>query len=144
MLFSTSVVNVFLQNAKGVQEQAELNLDKNGVIGDKFYSKNLNRSVLLTSVQSYEKAKEQGIELSYGDLGENILLELNPCELKEGTLLQAKDLILEITQPCTLCKSLSCIDKKLPKLLRDDRGIFAKVIKSGKIRANTKIFSIEK
>lgn len=108
-----------------------ITLDDQGILEDKFYSKDLMRSVLITSTYSYDLAKEKGIEISYGVLGENILIDINPYDLLPGQQLKIGDTTFEITQNCTLCKGLSSVDSKLPKVLKNDRGIFAKVV-SGK------------
>ncbi len=118
-------------------------LDKKGVINDKFYAKDINRSVLISSIDSYKLAQDRDIELDYGQLGENILIDYNPYRLKSGARIQIGEAILEISQNCTLCKSLTKIDNKLPKLLKDDRGIFAKVIKAGEIKERDKIYLIK-
>jgi MOSC domain-containing protein YiiM len=103
------------------------------VIGDKFHSKDPNRSVLLASTKSYDMAKERGIEAPLGSLGENILMNYNPYDFPIGTNIYIGDAIFEIVQYCTICKSLAKVDKTLPKLLKNDRGVFAKVVKEGKI-----------
>lgn len=108
-----------------------ITVDNEGVLEDKFYAKDLLRSVLITSIESYELAQKEDIEIPYGSLGENILVDINPYSLLPGDKLQIADTILEITQNCTLCKGLSSVSSKLPKILKNDRGIFAKVI-SGK------------
>ena len=118
-------------------------LDEKGVVNDKFYAKDIHRSVLISSIDSYILAKERDIELEYGKLGENILIDYNPYRLKSGTKIKIGEAILEISQNCTLCKSLTKIDSKLPKLLKDDRGIFAKVIKAGEIKKRDKIYLIK-
>ncbi|MBD3796794.1 MAG: MOSC domain-containing protein [Campylobacterales bacterium] len=105
-----------------------ITVNNDGVLEDKFYNKDLSRSVLITSIQSYEIALHEGIEIEPGSLGENILVDLNPYSLLPGDQLQIGDTVLEITQNCTLCKGLSSVSPKLPKLLKNDRGIFAKVI----------------
>lgn len=105
-----------------------ITVNNNGVLEDKFYNKDLSRSVLITSIQSYEMALHEGIEIEPGSLGENILVDLNPYSLLPGDQLQIGDTVLEITQNGTLCKGLSSVSPKLPKLLKNDRGIFAKVI----------------
>ncbi len=117
-------------------------LDTKGVVNDKFYAKDIDRSVLISSIDSYKLAQNRDIELKYGELGENILIDYNPYRLKSGTKIQIGEAILEISQNCTLCKSLTKIDSKLPKLLKDDRGIFAKVIKAGEIKKRDKIYLI--
>lgn len=108
-----------------------ITVDNNGVYGDKFYGQDLLRSVLITSIESYQIAQKQGVELEYGLLGENILVDINPYSLLPGERFQIADTTFEITQNCTLCKGLSNVSSKLPKILKDDRGIFAKVV-SGK------------
>jgi len=117
-------------------------VDTQGIVGDKFYAKDIERSVLISSIDSYTMAKEKGINLEFGKLGENILMEYNPYQMKSGTKIKIGEVVLEINQKCTLCKSLTKIDSKLPKLLKDDRGIFSKVIKGGTIRKNDKIYIV--
>ncbi len=131
-----SILSVF----KSKQKADELLLDESGVVGDKFYAKDINRSVLLISQDSYDLAKKAGINPPSGSLGENILLSFNPYKLPLGTKIKIADVVLEISQNCTLCNSLSKVDAKLPKLLKNDRGIFAKVINGGVIKVNDKIF----
>ncbi len=121
-----------------------LELDKNGVIGDKFYAKDVERSVLLTTIDSYNMVLANGIEIFYGSLGENILIDFNPYALPIGTKIQIGGVIFEISQNCTICNHLSIIDKSLPKLLKDDRGIFVKVVKSGTIYKGDKVYLKEK
>ncbi len=103
-------------------------LDEFGIHNDKFYNKNLMRSILLTSLESYKLAQESSITIDTGSLGENILIDVSPYHLKSGDRVKIGETILEITQNCTLCKGLSSVDSKLPKLLKNDRGIFTKVI----------------
>lgn len=118
-------------------------LDAQGVLEDKFYNTDLNRSVLLASKHSYEMAKEEGIEVQIGKLGENILMDYNPYSLEEGKKLKIGEVEVEIAQACTLCKSLSKIDNKLPKLLKNDRGIFSKTIKDGNIKVGDEVYLLD-
>jgi MOSC domain-containing protein YiiM len=115
-------------------------LDSGGVIDDKFYGKDINRSVLISTIESYQIAQDKDIELEHGALGENILIDYNPYNLQSGTKIQIGSVILEISQSCTLCKSLTKLDNRLPKLLKDDRGIFAKVIQSGDIKYRDSVY----
>jgi len=126
----------------GKNERVEclnLNLDKRGVINDKFYNKDIERSVLISSIDSYKLAKEHNIEIKYGDLGENIIVDFNPYIFPSKFQIEIGEVILEISQHCTLCKSLTKIDSRLPVLLKNDRGIFAKVIRAGVIDRNSQI-----
>jgi len=118
-----------------------IELDNGGVVGDKFYAKEIARSVLISTIESYELAKQNGIDTPLGSLGENILMDYNPYHLPIGSKIQiGNSSVLEITQNCTLCKSLTKVDSKLPKILKDDRGVFAKVIKNGIIKKGDRVY----
>ena len=126
------------------ESQPNIHLDLKGISHDKFYDKDIHRSVLITSKESYTLAQKHHIEMPYGSLGENLLIDYNPYHLPSGTQLSIGTCILEISQNCTLCDHLSSIDKRLPTLLKHDRGIFAKVIQEGEIKEDDEIFIIEK
>jgi len=113
--------------------QPSISLDENGVIDDKFHAKDTQRAILLSSQESYNIANDNNITMPYGSLGENILMDFNPYDLNDGDHIQIGNVLLEITQHCTLCKGLSKVDPKAPKLLKDHRGIFAKTVTSGTI-----------
>ncbi|QSZ42947.1 MOSC domain-containing protein [Sulfurimonas aquatica] len=126
------VIQLYVTNkdtTKGRQTTKKVHLDEKGIIDDKFYNKNLQRSILIASIDSYTIAKENGIEIEDGSLGENILIDINPYHLKSGDTLIIGKNELKITQNCTICQGLSSVDSKLPKLLKNDRGIFARYVK---------------
>jgi len=130
-----TVLELFLSKKDvGKESRTEILLDENGIVEDKFYAKDTNRSILITSIESYLLAKQHGIDAQYGSLGENILVNINPYHLNKGDVLSVGEAELEITQNCTICNSLAKIDAKLPKVLKSSRGIFAKTLKNGKIR----------
>ena len=135
------VIKLFIsisgESKRTPKEKIELN--DLGVINDKFYNKSVNRSILISCLSSYTLTKSHNIEIPFGYLGENILLDYNPYKLKIGTHLKIGSVILEITQNCTICNHLAIIDKSIPELLKDDRGIFAKVIKSGEIKQEDEV-----
>ena len=114
-------------------------MDPKGIIEDKYYDTNINRSVLLTSEASYALASKHNITFPFGSLGENILMDYNPYHLIPGDQLRIGEVILEISQNCTMCDHLSKIDENLPTLLKNDRGIFAKVIEGGMIKKGNEI-----
>jgi len=138
------ILELFYSTSNGRVNTTELTLDNKGVVEDKYYNKNIERSVLITSQDSYKLASQNGIDTPYSSLGENILIDYNPYHLKQGAQLVIGDLTLEISQNCTLCKSLAKVDAKLPKLLKNDRGIFAKVISSGAIHKGDNIYLLNK
>ncbi len=136
------VTNLFIsvQGSSSRVEKDVFDLDPKGIIEDKYYDKNIQRSVLITSEASYTLANKHNIQLPFGSLGENILIDYNPYHLNAGDQLRIGNVILEISQYCTMCDHLSKIDKNLPVLLKDDRGIFAKVIEGGVIKKEDEIY----
>lgn len=114
-------------------EKSVINIDELGVIDDKFYAKDSARSILLTSKDSYDLIKGYDIEMPLGYLGENLFMDYNPYTLPMGSRIQIGSAVIEISQNCTICNHLSVIDKRIPKLLKNDRGIFAKTVQSGEI-----------
>ena len=135
-----SAIFISKKDSSRRKRQSSIRLDLKGIYGDKFYNKDTRRSVLITSKESYLLAQKHNIEIPYGSLGENILIDYNPYHLPGGTQLSIGTCILEISQNCTLCDHLSKIDKQLPTLLKHDRGIFAKIIQKGIIKDNDEIF----
>ncbi len=140
LLHVGNVIEMFYSTNNGRVNTTALTLDTKGVLEDKYYNKNTDRSVLITSLDSYKLAKKHGVDAAYSALGENLLIDYNPYHLKPGARMQIGDLILEISQNCTLCNSLAKADASLPKLLKDDRGIFARVIKGGTIVKSDNIY----
>lgn len=114
-------------------------VDEKGVQEDKFYAKDAQRSILITTQESYDLAYTHNIAIDSGVLGENILIDINPYALLPGQKLTIGDAVLEITQNCTLCKGLTSINSKLPKLLKDDRGIFAKALNEATISLGSEV-----
>lgn len=120
--------------------KSELQIDENGVIGDKFYGKDSLRSILISSTDAYTLAKNINIDMEYGVLGENILIDGTIRELNLGDSFYIGEVLFQIAQNCTICKGLSKIDAKLPKLLKDDRGIFIQAITNGSIKNGDELY----
>lgn len=139
-----TVVSLFISDkeTKDVIQKETLKLDEKGIYKDRHYDKDISRSVLITSLESYAMVSNRGIHMEHGSLGENLLIDYNPYHLSVGEKLKIGTTILEISQPCTLCNHLASIDKCIPKLLKNDRGIFAKVIQAGNIKKGDTIFLI--
>lgn len=137
------VSSLFYAPPTGRIAVASFAVDSKGIVNDKHYDKSIDRSVLIASLESYALVKRHGIDVPYGALGENILIDYNPYHLRAGTKLKIGKVTLEISQACTLCKSLTTIDSKLPKLLKNDRGIFAKVMGSGSIKEDEDIYLLD-
>ncbi len=137
-----TVLNLFLSttdknNPRKKVESIEVNIF--GVINDKFYKKDLNRLILVTSTKSYDMAYKENIDLDYGDLGENIITDLSLDDIRNANDIEISGIKFKLTQNCTLCKGLAEIDKRLPKLLKDNRGVFLQALSNGKICINDEI-----
>ena len=130
---------ISVQGSSKRVEKELFHLDAKGIVEDKYHNTNINRSVLLTSEASYELANRNNIQMPFGSLGENILMDYNPYHLLPGDQMRIGEVVLEISQNCTMCDHLSKIDESLPTLLKDDRGIFAKVIEGGMIEKEDEI-----
>lgn len=105
-----------------------------GAKGDRHAGKDPDRAVLVAGVAAYERAQMAGIDLPYGALGENLLLDLDPHGLPSGARLRVGEALLELAQICTVCASLSQFDLRLPKLLYGGRGLYARVLEGGVVR----------
>lgn len=104
-----------------------------GIIGDKFAGENLDRTVLITGMASYNLAKEHGIELKPGSLGENILFDFDPHKLPLGAKITIGDAVIEITERCSICSHLAIFGANLPSIVKEQRGLYCKIDRSGKI-----------
>lgn len=125
-----------------MHEKSSVIVDLQGIVGDKHYDTERERTVLISSYESYTLALKHEIDMPPGALGENLLIDYNPYSLPVESQLKMGSAILQITQNCTLCNHLSKIDKRIPKLLKDDRGVFAKVIHEGEIKEGDDIYLI--
>lgn len=134
------ILELFYSTKNARISTSQLSLDEKGVVEDKYYNKDIQRSVLIASEQSYILALSNAIDVPFGVLGENILIDYNPYNLAPGVKIKIGDLVLEISQNCTICNSLAKVDDRLPELLKNDRGIFAKVISSGVIHKGDNIY----
>jgi len=130
------------KEAKRVNKE-KIYFQDGGIKEDKFFNKNKKREILLSSTYSYKLALENGISLEYGVLGENILIDYNTSNLIIGSKIQIGEAVFEISMNCPICKQLSKVKPTLPKLLKDDRGIFIKVIKEGYITKNDKVYLLK-
>jgi len=131
---------LFYSPITGRTNATSLALDTLGILDDKHYNKSLSRSVLLTSLSSYTLARVHDIEMNHGMLGENILIDYNPYHLETGKQLKIGTAIVEISQACTLCESLNAIDDNLAHILKEDRGVFAKVVEAGEVNEGCDVY----
>jgi MOSC domain-containing protein YiiM len=131
------------EDIKDRLSQSEIVVDEDGVFIDKFYGKNPERSILITSTEAYDLIEQNHLgKVPYGKLGENILVDFPLHKLKEGDKIQIGKVVLQITRKCTLCDHLSEIHEDVPALLKDHRGIFAKALEGGIIQNEDPLYNI--
>ena len=140
------IIRLFIAEAdrKGRTECDTLLFDSGGVLGDKFHGKKPDRSVLITGRPAYELAARHGIALEEGDLGENILLDLDPRELEEGCIVRIGEVELEMSRRCPICEHLAIYDERLPRLVKELRGVYLSVRKGGRIDRSSPVEIIHK
>lgn len=122
-----------------------LNLIENhGIENDKFALKDLDKTVMIVGKLAYDLSRDNSIEIEYGSLGENVLFDFNPHDYKVGTQFKVGTAIIKITENCTICNHLAVFDDFLPTLVKDCRGIYCTIVKSGVIKKNDSIEVLEK
>jgi len=110
-----------------------------GIEEDKFAGGKPHKQVLIVGTKPYEMAREIGVELEPGSLGENLLLDFDPHEFTAGTIFGIGDAKIEVVESCTLCNHLSVFDKRLPRLIRDHRGLYCRILSDGEVRSGMKV-----
>ena len=135
---SIKVLSVNISEKKGTikipKESIELN--ERGVIGDA-HSGKWHRQVSLLAKESIDKfSQESGRKIKYGEFAENITTEgillhkLNPMDL-----LVNDEVELMVTQIGKKCHGDNCnIFKEVGNCVMPKEGIFAKVVKGGKVK----------
>jgi len=134
---------ISVSKEKGTQKvnvsKAELKTDF-GIIGDA-HAGGMHRQVSLLAVESIEKMVAKGARVSPGDFAENITTEgIDLLLLEVGSKLKlGESTELEITQFGKQCHSRCEIFKQVGDCIMPREGIFAKVIKPGRINVGDAI-----
>jgi len=109
-------------------------IENHGIKEDKFAGSDMEKTVMIVGQKAYDMAKEEGIDLEPGSLGENILLDFDPHDFMYGTIFTLGDVQLQITEDCSMCKHLTVFDNRLPKLLLHHRGRYCKILHGGTVK----------
>lgn len=137
------VVSINLSRTKSVRKkpgQEGLLIKDFGFEGDAHAGPGV-RQVSLLALESIEKMKKMGLEVGPGDFAENITTSgLELASLPVGTVLEVGEgSILEVTQIGKTCHTRCAIFRQVGQCVMPEEGIFARVIKGGKIRAGDRI-----
>lgn len=134
-----SVLAVCISEKRGTKKRQVPFIDvkmNHGIIGDA-HSGNWHRQISLLAQESVDKMLNLGIELSAGDFAENIVTKgITLKTLPVGTKLLVGETILEVTQIGKECHNDCEIKRLVGKCVMPTEGIFAKVIKEGRIQNN--------
>ncbi|WAC06818.1 MAG: MOSC domain-containing protein [Thermodesulfobacteriota bacterium] len=105
-----------------------------------------HRQVSLLAHESIEKMKKLGLELDYGDFGENIVTQgIDLINLGVGSKLRLGDSVIgEITQIGKVCHDRCAIYYKTGDCIMPREGIFIKILTDGKVAVGDTIEVIRK
>jgi len=112
-----------------------------GLVGDAHADCCTHRQVSLLAVESIDKMRALGLELSPGDFAENLTTEgIDLVSLPVGARMSVgKQVVLEVTQIGKECHAGCAIYQQVGKCIMPEEGVFAKVIRGGTVRVGDKI-----
>ncbi len=136
------IVSIAVSRKKGTRkticETAEL-IQNHGVKGDAHAGK-WHRQVSFLAAESIEKARENGLEVSFGDFAENIATcGIDWIEIPVGSRFRIGAAEVEITQIGKECHRKCAIYYQAGDCIMPREGVFARVIKGGAISCGDSI-----
>lgn len=137
-----NVVAVCVSKNKGERktpvDQVEL-CERHGIAGDG-HAGEWHRQVSLLALESIEKMRAMGLDVTTGDFAENITTQgINLPLLPVGTRLAVGDTLLEVTQIGKECHTRCAIFHQAGDCVMPKEGIFATVLRGGSMRAGSGI-----
>ena len=140
------IVSVAVSKKKGTRKKIvdeALLVQDHGIEGDA-HAGPWHRQVSFLAAESIEQARNQGLEVTFGDFAENIATSgIDWQEIPIGTQLRLGDRVLvEVTQIGKECHNRCAIYYKAGDCIMPKEGIFARVLEGGKIRSGD-IIAIE-
>jgi MOSC domain-containing protein YiiM len=132
------VVAVSVSDRKGIKKHntdAGRLIENFGLAGDA-HAGDWHRQVSLLGVESIAKIRAKGLDVAPGDFAENITTAgIILWELPLGTRLKLGDQVLaEVTQIGKQCHNRCAIFHQVGDCVMPREGIFARVIKGGRVR----------
>jgi MOSC domain-containing protein YiiM len=112
-----------------------------GVEGDAHADGTNHRQVSLLALESIEKMRERGLDLQPGDFAENITTQgIDLASLPTGTrIMPGDEAVLELTQIGKECHAACAIRKQIGDCIMPREGVFARVIRGGRVKAGDAI-----
>ena len=139
---SAQVVAVCISTWKGERKKpvSSVELRENhGIAGDA-HAGDWHRQVSLLAMESIEKMRGMGLDVTCGDFAENITTRgIDLPVLPLGARLAVGDTLLEVTQIGKECHTRCAIYHQAGDCVMPKEGVFARVLKEGTISAGDNI-----
>ncbi len=137
---SGKVISVNVSDKKGVRKKpvAEIEVKESyGIEGDAHASSEWRRQVSLLAMESIQKMRDKGLDVSPGDFAENITTEgIDLLSLPVGAKMGiGSSVVGEVSQIGKECHNRCAIYYQAGDCVMPKEGIFIAVLKGGKIRA---------
>ncbi len=132
------IVTVAVSKKKGTRKKIvdeALLVQDHGIEGDA-HAGPWHRQVSFLAAESIEKVRDQGLDVTFGDFAENIASSgVDWLRIPVGTRFRLGDTaLLEVTQIGKECHKKCAIYYLAGDCIMPKEGIFARVLKGGKIR----------
>ena len=142
------IIAVSRSDKKGIKKEAipEGWFKKNyGLRGDAHAELDINRQVSLLALESINKMRNLGFDVSPGDFAENLTTEgIELVSLPIGTrLMVGEEGTLEVSQIGKECHSGCAIFRQVGKCVMPKEGVFARVIQEGRVKPGDEIGMLE-
>jgi MOSC domain-containing protein YiiM len=142
-----TIVAVCTSKKRGVRKrnvgEAELKVDW-GIVGDA-HAADWHRQVSLLALESIKKMRALGLNVGPGSFAENLTTQgMDLLALPIGSQVRIGDqAVLEITQHGKICHDRCAIYYQVGDCVMPREGIFARVIKGGRVKAGDTIKTVE-
>ncbi len=144
---SGRVLAVCISEKKGERKKpvCEVSIRENhGIVGDA-HAGDWHRQISLLAMESINKMRDKGLDVTTGDFAENITTEgIELPSLPIGTRLAIGETLTEVTQIGKECHTRCAIYHQAGDCVMPREGIFVKVIRGGTIRCDDRIDIVEK
>ena len=131
------VIAVCVSDEKGVQKTSVGSVDivENHGIKEDAHAGPWHRQVSLLANESIEKMRQKGLDLTYGDFGENIVTQgVDLVSLPVGTKLRLGESVVgEISQIGKVCHDRCAIYHQAGDCIMPREGIFIKILTGGHV-----------
>ena len=137
------IVSIAMSKKKGtpkVQVEKASLLEDHGLEGDA-HAGPWHRQVSFLAAESIEKARNQGLDVGFGDFAENIATSgIDWQDIPVGTQINLGDsALVEITQKGKECHNKCAIYYLAGDCIMPREGIFGRVLKGGEVRCGAPV-----